>query len=266
MSFLKSGLNFAERFLDDLDKKAEGARSQKASASTAAQPVDAGGPSVFTRRSLQAVDATVTRQSSADASLPARVSLPADSGVPVRSLSSSGRSDAEVKGGSSTGDGGGDRHAGEPSSTVSDRGEQSLGHGEAVGGADTPKARSGSGGEDAATITALRDALQDREVRLMEATAAVEALTRNNSNLSADLDDMEAELRTARQEVERVKRREESLEKQIKDAYHEVRCLCVPGVWCGRSGVASAPFPTSAFGPSWVWMPTRAPLSFTAIW
>ena len=58
MSFLKSGLNFAERFLDDLDKKAEGARSQKASASTAAQPVDAGGPSVFTRRSLQAVDAT----------------------------------------------------------------------------------------------------------------------------------------------------------------------------------------------------------------
>jgi hypothetical protein len=258
MSFLKNSLSFAERFLDDLDKKADGATGTTAH-STSSRNHEPGQPPVFARRSLQAVDGGGGYSSATKPPLPSSASPPLDATSPVRggtdglravSLSSSSGPSSGVPSSVVEADSGADasRAVHDQGASVTADAVHRRSPGESVDGSLNTLSRSqsngsvgssggggGGSGADAGTIVALREALQDREVRLMEATAAVDALTRNNKALTADLDDMEAELQKAHKEVDRVKRREESLEKQIKDAYHEVRAVAVMAATVGGS-------------------------------
>ena len=234
MSFLKSSLSFAERFLDDLDKKAEGGSGTakpatgSTTAATVASDAAAGAPA-FTRRPLVSAEFGGFRSTAGTVEPPSR---PASASSGSGSVSSYEFVQSASSGVLSVGgeDGAGGRADDGLASRGSDVSRHTQGFdagGAPVSTSSTTSLSSRRGSErhsrgDDDTVTALRDALREREVRLLEATAAMEALTRNNSSLSADLDDMEAALVAARLDLDRAKRREESLEKQIKDAYHEV--------------------------------------------
>jgi hypothetical protein len=224
MAFLKSSLNFAERFLDVLDDKGENSTKTKASEG------QSGEKPAFTRRSAsfvtqQAETSDVappspgfSRRSGSGSSQP----MNSDSIPPETVGTESSQGNAVLDGTVSSMEGDVSRSgvtAAVTTSSIADSGQSS----DVFEHTSTRRSRRDSATTDSeGTVSALLSAIQEKDARIVQLTMQNETFKRQNADLSADLDDMEAELRRVQDDAEKARKSVHGLEQQVKDAYAEV--------------------------------------------
>ena len=238
MAFLAKSLNFAERFLDGLDNKAENAAGPtEFDAPTSEKPGRA-------RRSNANLRAAVSEGGSGPGSqayVGAGDSAGADFGGVsseiVESMPGSvrleGRGQSAPTQGSTTPlrPDGGRLSSDDATSTPSGVSASRLSAAVSVESQPSPdpsntgmrRRRDSQPDPDASTHTALLHAIQDKDAKILNLTVQNEELRRRTGDLTADLDDAEAEIRALQAERDKSKKTVESLESQIKDSYAEVR-------------------------------------------